>query len=191
MSQHTMSLLVNSSDEESSDEEDDDDENVTAATSVKRKEKLTRTQRNKQKRVKALKVELDEKKKAKQFLHSFEHTKKISKEIRKQEAERIARKEEIKALKEENLSKPLGVNVIEQISKLDPINAPSLPVALTEELKDGLLRTLKPKGSLLTDRVESMINRKMANRKAMEKKRVVNGKRRRMKGGEGRDFLLV
>lgn len=190
MSKHTLSLLVNSSDEESSDDEEDE-ENVTAPISVKRKEKLTRAQRNKQKRAKAMKLELEEKKKAKKFLQTFSQAKQISKDIRKKEAERIARKEEIKALKEEKLSKPLGINVIDQISKLDPINAPSLPVALTEELKDGSLRTIKPKGSLLTDRVESMISRKMAHRKTMEKKRIVNGKRRKMKGGKGREFLLA
>lgn len=197
MNQRTLSLLIHSSDEESSDDDDDDaedndDENIkSAATSIKRKEKLTKAQRNKQKRVKAMQLELEERKKAKQFLHSFQDAKKISKEIKKEEAERLARKEEINALKEEKLSKPLGVNVIDQISKLDPINAPSLPVALTEELKDGSLRTIKPKGSLLTDRVESMISRKMANRKTLEKKRIVNGKRRKMKGGKGREFLLA
>ncbi len=192
MNKRTLSLLIHSSDEESSDEEDEDDENMTSnTTSVKRKDKLTKAQRNKQKRVKAMQKELDEKKKAKQFLHSFQNAKRISKEIKEQEAVRIARKEEINALKEEKLSKPLGVNVIDQISKLDPINAPSLPVALTEDLKDGSLRTIKPKGSLLTDRVESMISRKMANRKKLEKKRVINGKRRKMKGGKGRDFLLA
>ena len=196
MNQRTLSLLIHSSDEESSDddgdEEDNDDENMKSrAVSLKRKEKLTRAQRNKQKRVRAMQVELEERKKAKQFLHTFQDAKKISKEIKKKEAEHIARKQEINALKEEKLSKPLGVNIIDQISKLDPINAPSLPVALTDELKDGSLRTIKPKGSLLTDRVESMISRKMAHRKTLEKKRIVNGKRRNMKGGKGREFLLA
>mmetsp|Transcript_8283 Transcript_8283/g.12475 ORF Transcript_8283/g.12475 Transcript_8283/m.12475 type:complete len:472 (-) Transcript_8283:50-1465(-) len=195
MSDETMALLVHSSDEESSDSDDDDEDgdNETSSasvTAVKRKEKLTRSERNKQKRVKALKVALDEKKRVKKLLNSLQDAKRISKEIRKEEAERIARKEEINALKEDQKSKPLGINLIEKISQLDPIHAPALPVALTEELKDGSLRTVKPKGSLLTDRMESMISRKMANRKSLSKKRVVHGKRR-MKGGKGREFLLA
>lgn len=193
MSEETLALLVNSSDEESSDEDDDDDDDVTMNTSVnpvKRKGKLTRAERNKQKRVKALKVELDEKKRMKKLLNSLQDAKSISKEMRKQDAERTARKEEINALKDEERSKPLGINVIEKISQLNPIHAPALPVALTDELKDGSLRTVKPKGNLLTDRMESMISRKMANRKSLKKKRVVHGKRR-MRGGKGREFLLA
>jgi nucleolar protein 53 len=90
------------------------------------------------------------------------------------------------------MAKPLGMNVIGKLSELDPINAPSLQVALTDELKDGSLRTVRPKGSLLTDRMESMISRKMANRKAAHKKKVVHGKKRKnMKGGKGREYLLA
>lgn len=191
MSQATLALLINSDDEESSDDEEDEDTNMSPVKPAKRKEKLTKAQRNKQKRVKALKVSLDQRKLAKKLLHSLHDSKKISKDIRKHEAERIARRVEITALKEEERSKPLGINVIDKLSQLDPIRVPALPVALTEELKDGSLRTIKPKGSLLTDRMESMISRKMANRKTIEKKRVVQGKRRRMKSGKGREFLLA
>ena len=191
MNEYTKSLLVGSSDEESSDEEEDDDAKVPFTKPVKRKEKLTRAQRNKQKRVKALRVELEEKRRAKQLLHSLQYSKKISKEIRKKEAELLTKREEINTLKKEEQSKPLGINVIEKLSKADPINAPCLPVALTEELKNGSLRTVKPKGSLLTDRLDSMISRKLANRKNTNKKQMVHGKRRRMKGGKGREFLLA
>ena len=191
MSKATLALLVGSSDEESSDEEDEDDTETMSNKPLKRREKLTRAQRNKQKRVKALQVALEERKRVKQLLHSLHDTKKINKEIRKQEAERITRREQINALKEEEKSKPLGINILEKLSERDPINAPSLPVALTEELKDGALRTVKPKGSLLTDRLESMISRKMANRKSIETKKIIQGKKRRMKSGKGREYLLA
>jgi nucleolar protein 53 len=193
MNPHTLSLLVGSSDEESSDDEDDDDNDTNSSTikPLKRKEKFTRAQRNKQKRVKALQVQLKEKKRVKQLLNSLQDAKRITKEMRKKDAELVARKDELNVLKEEEFAKPLGVNVIAKRSQLDPINAPSLPVALTEELKGGSLRTVKPKGSLLTDRLESMISRKMANKRNTDnKKRQVHGKKRRMKGGKGRDFLL-
>jgi nucleolar protein 53 len=192
MSERTLSLLVGSSDEESSDDEDDDDtEMISANKAIKREEKLTRAQRNKQKRVKALETELQARKRAKKLLHELHETGHISKQIKKKEAERILQKEEIKAIKEEERSKPIGINVLEKLSQLDPIHAPSMPVALTEELKGGSLRTVKPKGSLLTDRMESLVSRKMANRKALVKKKVVQGKRRKMKSGKGREFLLA
>lgn len=192
MSGDTLALLVGSSDEESSDEEEDEyDADITSTTPMKRKEKLTRAQRNKQKRVKALQVAIEERKRVKKLLNSVQDAKKISKEIRKEEFERVTRRKEINALKEEEKAKPLGINIIEKLSQLDPINVPSVPVALTEELKDGALRTVKPKGNLLTDRLESMISRKMANRKTTDIKRMAQGKKRRMKGGKGREFLLA
>mmetsp|Transcript_15129 Transcript_15129/g.18435 ORF Transcript_15129/g.18435 Transcript_15129/m.18435 type:complete len:438 (+) Transcript_15129:102-1415(+) len=189
MSEKTLALLVGSSDEESSD--DEEDETMTSAVNpVKRKEKFTRAQRNKQKRLKAEQLALDERKRAKKLLNSVQNAKSIAKQIRKEESARIAKKEQIETLKAEKLSKPLGTNIIEHLSQLDPIHAPALPVALTDELKDGSLRTIKPKGSLLTDRMDSLVSRKMANRRMLEKKRVVHGKKR-IKGGKGREYLLV
>jgi len=104
-----------------------------------------------------------------------------------------SRREELNSLKFEKRSQPIGSNVLSNLSKLDPINVPSLPVALTEELKNsgGGLRSVKPKGSLLTDRMESMVSRKMAYRKKAYKKNVVEGKRRKMKGGRGSEFMLT
>ena len=190
MSEQTLALLIHTDDEESSDEEGDEGETIN--TRHKRKEKLTKAQRNKQKRVKALEVELKERRLKKKLLHQFDESKKVSKEVRKTEAAKVARRDELNALKAEKMAKPLGVNYLGKLSELDPINAPSLPVALSSELQGGSLRTVKPKGSLLTDRMESMISRKMANRKAAHKKTVVHGKKRKnMKGGKGREYLLA
>jgi nucleolar protein 53 len=190
MSEETLALLVGSSDEESSDDEDDDVEMTNVRH--KRKEKLTRAQRNKQKRVKAEAFLLQEKRSKKKHLSQFDYSKTVHKELRKESTAQIARREEINALKAEKKLIPLGVNVIAKRSEMDPINAPSLPVALTDELKDGSLRTVKPKGSLLTDRMESLISRKMANRRATSRKHTVQGKRRKnAKGGKGREFMLA
>lgn len=190
LNQETLALIVGSSDEESSDEEDDGAEIVNVRH--KRKEKLTRAQRNKQKRVKAERVLLEERRRKRRLLSKFDDSKKVSKEIRKQDAANTERRNEIEVLKAEKKAIPLGVSVIEKLSEIDPINAPSLPVALTDELKDGSLRTVKPKGSLLTDRMESLISRKMAFRKAKSRKHTVQGKRRKnMKGAKGREFMLA
>lgn len=187
----TLALIVDESDGESSDEEEDVDvEDESTKKTVKRKEKLTRAQRNKQKRVREEKQALAERRRKKRLMHEIHESKKLSRELRDEEVEKAARREEIRALVEEKRAKPLGVNVFEHRARIDPINAPSLPVALTEELKGGSLRRVKPKGSLLTDRVESMISRNMANRKVMNIKGPVQGKRR-LKGGKGRDFILA
>jgi nucleolar protein 53 len=195
LNEETMALIVGSSDEESSDEEEEDDNidmNGTGRAPVKRKEKLTRAQRNKQKRIKQEQLALQEKKRKKLLIASLSDAKKVTKEVRKEEAAKLARRQEIQALKDEERAKPIGGNIIGSLAELDPINAPSLPVALTEELKGGSLRTIKPKGSLVTDRIESFISRKMANRKAISTKNIVHGKRRKnIKGGKDREYILA
>ena len=192
LSDETMALLVGGSDEESSDEEDDNDMEGTGRAPAKIKEKLTRAQRNKQKRLKQEQLALEEKKRKKMLIASLSDAKKVAKEVRKEEAAKLARRQEIQALKDEEKAKPIGGNIIGSLAELDPINAPSLPVALTEELKGGSLRTLKPKGSLVTDRIESFISRKMANRKAISTKNIVHGKRRKnVKGGKDREYILA
>ena len=81
------------------------------------------------------------------------------------------------------------------MSQKDPIRAPSLPVALTEELGKaggGSLRTVTPKGSLVTDRLESMVARGMIQKKKTDGRRIVQGKRRKKVVGEkGTEYLLI
>jgi len=190
LSDATLAILVGSSDDESSDEEGG---NHTGPTSIlKRKEKMTKAQRNKQKRVKAEQTILQERKRAKRFLNGFNDSKTIAKKLIKEERILQAKLKELHALKDEKRSQPVGSNVIASLSKLDPINVPLLPVALTEELKNngGGLRSVIPKGNLLTDRMESMVSRKMANRKKAYKKNVVEGKRRKIRG-RGRECVLT
>jgi hypothetical protein len=74
-----------------------------------------------------------------------------------------------------------------------------LPVALTEELGadgggGGSLRTVVPKGSLVTDRVESMAARNMiVKRRASGARRIVQGKKRnnRTRGGGDTEYMLM
>lgn len=196
MSQFTKEFIINNSDEDdSSDDEDDTATNVSTKI-IKRKEKLTRAQRNKQKRVKAEETALKERRERKKFMHQVHEVKKTSKEVRRAEEEQRQRNEELAKLKHEKKARPLGKNVWEKISQDSPIDAPTLPVALTGEIRSGKegggLRTLAPKGSLVTDRLESMVARNMIAKKKTEVRKRVQGKRRKNRiGVKGTEFLLV
>lgn len=196
MSQFTKEFIINNSDEDdSSDDEDDTATNVSTKI-IKRKEKLTRAQRNKQKRVKAEETALKERRERKKFMHQVHEVKKTSKEVRRAEEEQRQRNEELAKLKHEKKARPLGKNVWEKISQDSPIDAPTLPVALTGEIRSGKegggLRTLAPKGSLVTDRLESMVARNMIAKKKTEVRKRVQGKRRKNRTGvKGTEFLLV
>ena len=193
MSEKTLELIVGSSDDESSDDEGDiSDTDLNKNIVVKkRQEKLTRAQRNKKKRMKAQEVTLQEKKRAKKFLDSIQDVRSVAKKLRKEDAEKCESRKEIQTLKDEKKNQIIGKEVFEQLANLDPLNAPSLPVALSSELKNGTLRTVKPKGNLLTDRMESMISRNMANRKNVTKKNLVQGKKRKLKSSQKlTEFML-
>jgi len=208
MSLFTKEFIVGSSDdseseeeEESSDEEEDTNKTTTAKI-IKRKEKLTRAQRNKQKRVKAEQTSLKARKTHKQFLHQANEAHIHNKSIKKLEKEHIKRQSEISKLKKEKKSIPLGKDVWTTLSTVDPIRAPALPVALSTELQGGNgtskssggggLRTVIPKGSLVTDRLESMVARNMISKKKLNGRRVVQGKRRMKRVGEkGTEYLLI
>lgn len=198
LSEETRALLVGSDDESGSDEDDDSDDGSGdeggKVSLHKKKEKLTRAQRNKQRRVRAERNALEKRRAEKRMLASLSEHKKTAKQIAKEEAEKADRREELRRLKAERQIEPLGKGVMTKLSTIDPIRAPALPVALTEELAEqggGTLRTVRPKGSLLTDRMESLVDRKMAARKTLTKKNVVQGKKRKMKGGKHREYLLI
>jgi nucleolar protein 53 len=58
----------------------------------------------------------------------------------------------------------------------------------------GSLRTVIPKGSLVTDRIESMAARNMiVKRKTSGGRRIVQGKKRnnKVRGAEGTEYLLI
>lgn len=204
MSEITRDILVASDFEEDSSDDDDDDEkeeinNAVTTRIIKREGKLTRAQRNKQKRMKAEEVSLKKRRLKKQFLHEANEVQVKKKAMQRAVEEQRKYRAEIAVLKSEKKAQPLGKDVWTKSSEKDPISAPSLPVALTEELnftKDGRnvgggLRTVTPKGSLVTDRIESMVTRKMIVKKR-EGRRIVQGKRRpKRRGAQGTEYLLV
>ena len=197
MSAFTQGFIIRESDsEESSDEEEEDENNDGTGKLIKKKEKLTRAQRNKQKRVRAEQVALLERKQERQFMHQINEVKKHDKAIKNADKKNFERQKEIAQLKEEKNSRPLGKDLWDAVSQKDPIRAPSLPVALTEELESkpngGSLRTVTPKGSLVTDRLESMVARGMISKKKIDGRRIVQGKRRKKVVGEkGTEYLLI
>ena len=198
LSEETKAVMMGDDDSSSSEDEGDEQEQVV----VKRKTKLTRAQRNRQKRIRAEEREVQERKLTKKRLNAIGEVKKLKKELEKQQLERKERKVQIAALKQEQY-RVLGKGVLQHASQKDPIGAPALPVALTDELRSSL-RTLKPKGSLLTDRMESFRDRKMAASKHVgDRKRIIQGnKRRKLKvkakghdvnvtDEQGQDYLLM
>jgi len=151
-------------------------------------------------------------------LHELGDYKRHLKAIKKHEEENKARKEHIKKLKKEEWNSPLGTNLWSNLVEKDPIKVPSLPVALTEELQIldasvgvkknesesedtkgmsrglGGLRTLKPKGSLFTERAISMERRNMIKQTNVEGKRQNLGqstKRRVHISAKERQYVLT
>ncbi|KAL7483154.1 hypothetical protein ACHAW6_008804 [Cyclotella cf. meneghiniana] len=203
LSAFTQSYIIRESDseEDSSDDEEEHNDNSTHggvnAKLIKRKDKLTRAQRNKQKRIKAEQIALLQRKQTKQFMHQISEIQKHSKAVKVAEMLQQARQQELTQLKEEKKARPLGKDLWNAVSQQDPLHAPSLPVALTEELEGksgggGSLRTVTPKGSLVTDRLESMAARNMICKKKLEGRRIVQGKRRKKVVDEkGTEYLLM
>lgn len=196
MSAFTQGFIIRESDsEESSDEEEDETNESSSGKLIKKKDKLTRAQRNKQKRVKAEQTALLERKQEKQFMHQINEVKKHDKAVKATDKKNLERQKELAQLKEEKKAQPLGKDLWNAVSQKDPIRAPSLPVALTEELGKaggGSLRTVTPKGSLVTDRLESMVARGMIQKQKTDGRRIVQGKRRKKVVGEkGTEYLLI
>jgi nucleolar protein 53 len=180
MSAETRKYIVDDTDSEDDEPEDDQDDALTEDKMEKKKEKFTRAQRNKQKRLRAEQWEIDTRKRNKKFEGSVGEAKTITKKLRKEETHTLERKLEIEKKKKE--SEPVkGKDVYGKMSKENPIAAPTYPVALSNELKSGSLRTIISKGSLLTDRFASLRDREMAPKKALKKNKRMEGKRRRTK----------
>jgi nucleolar protein 53 len=174
MSAETRALLMG--DDHDDDESSDEEEAPTVLH--KQKEKLTRAQRNRQKRIRAEQKELKERKIAKKRMNAISQAKKLSKELAKQQEQNQNRKEQLALLKKEQARTP-GKGVFQHVSEKNPLHAPTLPVALSDDLS-GALRTMKPKGSLLTDRMESFRDRNMTTKKLVgDRKRIVQGNKRR------------
>jgi nucleolar protein 53 len=187
LSEETKKYIVGDDTDTDDDDDDDDrgeDEGASALLVAKKMEKLTTAQRHKQKRLRREQDEINKRKKSKQRAHQLSEIPKFKKELNKQEQQLRERKEQLHALKESQKRVP-GTNVEVVLSEKDPIQAPTIPVALPSEIGRGgggsskgskagatasaSLRTIRPKGSLVLDRVHSMVDRNMApakNRRA-------------------------
>jgi hypothetical protein len=134
--------------------------------------KLTAAMRNKQKRARQERAELERLKRSKWLLGQVGQAGTYRKQIRKRERELEERRERLRLLKESARRAP-GRGVELALSLQDPLAAPSVPVALPSELSSAgspgpggaALRTLRPKGSLVADRYGSLADRGMAPRR--------------------------
>eukprot|EP00934_Nitzschia_sp_Nitz4_P007444 Nitzschia sp. Nitz4//scaffold179_size51476//19826//21037//NITZ4_006925-RA/size51476-processed-gene-0.49-mRNA-1//-1//CDS//3329539213//7434//frame0 len=179
MSEETRALLIqdDSSDEESESEGED---MGTPTHRIVKNNKLTRAQRNKQKRLRAEEREIQERKRQKKQQNAVGEAKTISKLLRKEESQKEQRRALRQQQKLEKEKQPKGLNVYQKQSQANPVKAPTLPVTLKGEVSSGL-RTICPKGSLLTDRMISLADRDMIAKKAVKVKKRVQGKRRKIK----------
>jgi len=185
MSAETKAYIVGSDSEDSDDDEDQEtqDKDLNLSRPVEKiPKKLTKAERNKQKRIRAEQREIENRKRQKKLQNAVAEAKLISKQLTREEIEQNKRREELEKLKSEN-TRTKGADVYHRLAEENPINAPTYPVALRSELKQtgSSLRVIKPKGSLLTDRMISLTDRDMAAKKQLKKRTRVEGKRRKMK----------
>ena len=187
MSAETKAYIVGSDDSDDSDNDDEDQEAQDKDTNLTRpvekiQKKLTRAERNKQKRVRAEQREIENRKRQKKLQNAVAEAKVISKQLSREEIEKNKRREELEKLKSEN-QRTKGADVYHRLAEENPIHAPTYPVALRSELNQtgSALRVIKPKGSLLTDRMISLTDRDMAAKKQLKKRIRVEGKRRKMR----------
>mmetsp|Transcript_10985 Transcript_10985/g.24591 ORF Transcript_10985/g.24591 Transcript_10985/m.24591 type:complete len:483 (+) Transcript_10985:63-1511(+) len=219
MKPETKALILGDSDTDSDDDEEEENDNEPMDdTSLfhKQKDKLTRAQRNKQKRVRQQEKERLEAKKKRKLENLVHEIPRFKKEIRRQ----VETQNQRQATKEERAAQLLaakeqaGTNVEHALSQQDPLRAPPVPVALSFELgttsnssdgnnnkNRGSLRTIVPKGNLVTDRMASFALRNLAPRlpaQAAAHKEAMKKKRRRskikVKGAkqwQGEDFVII
>jgi nucleolar protein 53 len=185
-------LLGDSEDEESEDEHTGEIPNAGAIP--KRANKLTKAQRNKQKRLRVEQAIQRKAKLNKKLLNEVSEIPRYKKEITKVQKSSAQQKDEKLALQQAKAAIPAGKDVELKAAQHDPVNAPTLPVALPTELRSSL-RTIKPKGSLATDRVLSMAARsqiqKRSHTEEATNKRKASKKRRKLavKGKHNRDAI--
>jgi nucleolar protein 53 len=199
LSEETRAMMVGDSDTEEEDNAmDEDGDDAPVGLMPKRSLKLTKAERNKQKRVRGEQMIVDKRRINKKLMNEVSEIPRYNKETKKKTRAKQEQREREETLK--RLKKPRGTDWEQKVSNVNPMSAPTLPVALSSELKSSL-RTLKPKGSLLSDRLGSFRDRKLAPIKATidGRKKKFHGNRRRklrVKGsknneGVGSDFVVM
>ena len=179
MSKETRDLLVGSDSESSEDEEvERDNDDTPVGTLPKRNDKKTRAQRNKEKRLRQEKAVHEKRKREKKLMNQVGEIPRFNKVLKRKEREKQQRKE-----KEQSIV-PLGRDLHQKLSRQDPIKAPTFPVALPSEVAASSLRTIKPKGSLATDRLASLIDRNFAPKPTNNPSHVRNKRRKKSVKGK-------
>lgn len=197
LSEDTKALLVgdtDSEDEESSNDESEEQEQSSSSLH-KRFEKLTRAQRNKQKRLRVARAIQEKQRKRRKLENAVAEIPRYKKEMRNEAQQLEQRKATIRATKQAS-TRTKGSNVFQAASESNPIDAPTFPIGLTKEIQKATLRTIAPKGSLVTDRIMSLRDREMAapvrgHTKIRKRKRRVAVKGKHNAGNEGSDFAVL
>jgi nucleolar protein 53 len=177
MSEKTKSLLLGSDDESDDNEDDAHDAPIEIK---KRKEKLTKAERNRQKRHRALQREIEERKKAKKLVNSLSEIKRVKKDFAQKEREDKERKEMLKKLKEES-ERTLGKKVLQNLAQRDPIGVPTLQwhSPLSSNRRCG---QSNPRDRFWKIAWRALRDRKMAAHKHVgDRKKIVQGKKRKVK----------
>ena len=186
---------ISNSDDDDDDDDDDDGGGEGVVATRKRREKLTRAQRNKQKRLRVEKAIQDKQRKRRKLENSVAQIPRFKKELNREIRELEQRRKEIAEAKEKD-KRIKGSKVFEAVSESNPIDAPTYPIGLSSEVKKATLRTIKPKGSLVTDRIMSLRDRDLAAAVRGHKKQKKYKVRKSVKGKhnagiEGDDFAVL
>jgi len=203
MSEATKAFILGDSDS-SSDEDESDLEDTELAPSKfhKQKEKVSKSKRNKQKRARHEERERLEAKKKRKLENLVFQLPRFKKELKKRQEVNKEIKEK-KQKRDQERVEGAGTQIEKVLSEQDPLAAPTVPVALPSEVKrkEGSLRTIVPKGDLVTDRMASFALRNLAPRlpsQAAAHRERMSRKRRRskikVKGGKdwrGDDFVII
>ena len=165
LSAETRAILMKDDSEDEEEEGDGDEANTKQETSMavgeipKRLNKLTTAQRNKQKLRRHQEAVLRKQKMTKKLLNDGELPK-YQKDLKRQQQLSIQRQlQKIQQQQTKLETNPLGAKIEILQSKANPILAPTLPVALPHHAASSSLRTIQPKGSMITDRAHSLSSR--------------------------------
>mmetsp|Transcript_31232 Transcript_31232/g.61832 ORF Transcript_31232/g.61832 Transcript_31232/m.61832 type:complete len:418 (-) Transcript_31232:23-1276(-) len=201
MSEETKAVLVGDDDDSSSDEE------APAAGTAKPRldKKITKAQRNRQRRARAEEIKALKRKADKRLLADATDSVVITKRLKREESETASMRKAKAGLITARDGVALGTRIFERLADVDIHKAPTFPVALSAEIAgrnpDGSgpsephsLRSLRTKGSLIKERLESMADRKLTSKRTVVTRKIVQGKMRRKIRGRGNrvgDYLLT
>jgi nucleolar protein 53 len=174
MSAETRALLLgDSSDEESSSDSENGEDDTPVGAIPRREDKLTRAQRNKQKRLREESTAARLAKRQKLLEKQVGELPKFKKDLKQKERQAAQPKLDVSV-------RVPGKDIEEAAFRRNPLKAFSVPLALEEA---GNLRTLQPKGSLIQERIASFQDRNLVPRKT-NKNNIQKRRKVKVKGKE-------